>query len=699
MNERTPPVADLGAQPTLEHLRQLRYQASVLADNFVADLRPFLTKDGLTFRRLPTNQETDEISLTTTCTALMSLALTGKTSSFYTKTNLLKALGKIFAHPEWTSSALPPDNAFTSTIILRSIGTLLKHKEITDSDLKPLRRPPANTTINKLLREKASHLPKNLAVGQYPPSPTIAYWYLDTLDKFSLNLLDNQWLSLARWAKSEFTEQYSLVVSNHESLKDPISMAMAGCLALRLRTMAISKDSGVPESILHELPSRIEIAAATRSLFRLQQRSGDWPKYFPLFHYPDAGANYCFTFELLETALASMATTENNLLEERDLLRGLQGAVSWCREHRLRYSHNGTIYKGWNSGGQIATLKKGMPESWSTAAVHIFLSRLCLFLDNAIKNNLRRRFHARSAEDLPPWEGFIDVDVHIPNFGKYTIKELLDLDIAQPILNNSRNATPIKHRRSALLFGPPGTSKTTLARILARRIGWPYIEINPAHFLSKGLERIYERADEIFEDLLDLSRTVILFDEMDALVQTREGSGGQQLDVTRQFLTTSMLPKLARLHDHAQVIFLMATNHRKHFDPAITRPGRFDLLLCMSPPSWKEKLQHLDRFWPGPDDDKILDCKEVLRSWAKSESSESKTLDRFTFGELKSFFGQLQMKHDSLSRYFLNPDHEQDFRDLVKEWGANLIGLSDRDGKKSYALIEYQEDKQNSRRQ
>src|SRR5262249_51787126 len=150
----------------------------------------------------------------------------------------------------------------------------------------------------------------------------------------------------------------------------------------------------------------------------------------------------------------------------------------------------------------------------------------------------------------------------------------------------------VRARRSALLFGPPGTSKTSIVKALAKKIGWPFLEINPAHFLNEGLERIYVRADEVFEDLMDLSGVVVLFDEMDALVQKRkdEDKTSERLDVTRQFLTTSMLPKLSKLYERGGVLFFMATNYQSEFDEAIKRPRRFDLLLCMAPPPWRAKV-------------------------------------------------------------------------------------------------------------
>ena len=36
-------------------------------------------------------------------------------------------------------------------------------------------------------------------------------------------------------------------------------------------------------------------------------------------------------------------------------------------------------------------------------------------------------------------------------------------------------------------------------KALAKKIAWPFLEVNPSHFLNEGLERIYVRADEVFE--------------------------------------------------------------------------------------------------------------------------------------------------------------------------------------------------------
>ena len=153
--------------------------------------------------------------------------------------------------------------------------------------------------------------------------------------------------------------------------------------------------------------------------------------------------------------------------------------------------------------------------------------------------------------------------------------------------------------------------------------------------MRKGLEQIYVQADEVFDDLMDLKGVVILFDEMDALVQRRTGgdNAAAPIDVTRQFLTTSMLPKLARLHDGKSVIFFMATNHQAGFDPAIKRPGRFDLLLFMGPPEWEYKLRHIDAFLPSSLKPRSAAIAERLRKWTENQESWN-FLNLYTFGDM-----------------------------------------------------------------
>jgi len=254
--------------------------------------------------------------------------------------------------------------------------------------------------------------------------------------------------------------------------------------------------------------------------------------------------------------------------------------------------------------------------------------------------------------------------------------------------------------RSALFFGPPGTSKTNLAKSIAAYLGWPIIIITPSHFLGKGLEQVHAQVDEVFRDLMDLRKSVVLFDEMDALAQTREedpdGESGESLDVTRQLLTTSMLPKLSDLWNKAGVVFLMATNHKQHLDPAITRANRFDLLLCVAPPPWKAKraADKLSKIL------KIVDAQQVEKELERLVTEGSRTeglLGLFTVSELGIFFDYLrrQARADDLVNVLKGFRTASAFSTVVAKWAKSVMALR----KGTPARKEYDKDVNESRRQ
>lgn len=144
--------------------------------------------------------------------------------------------------------------------------------------------------------------------------------------------------------------------------------------------------------------------------------------------------------------------------------------------------------------------------------------------------------------------------------------------------------------RGAILFGPPGTSKTTLARAVAAAVSWDYVELHASHFVADGLPNVQRTADEIFKRLGEIDKAVVLFDEIDELVREREDKAA---DVFGRFLTTSMLPKLAELWALRKILFFVATNHVAFFDAAVIRSQRFDSLLFVPPPSFDSKKQQL----------------------------------------------------------------------------------------------------------
>jgi hypothetical protein len=393
-----------------------------------------------------------------------------------------------------------------------------------------------------------------------------------------------------------------------------------------------------------------------------------------MFHYQEAGSNFCFTFELLEAILhefsdaADTVTIANELLSDADIVENLEKAVTWCEHNRLEASYEGVTYKGWNSGGDLTTLRKNYPESWATAVVHMFLWELKSVLSSHIQRRLLSKYKAAPLKQKPPKDTslneLLDIELSIEGPVK-SLKTILKESLVKA--NSGKKESDVRREgvkapMSALLFGPPGTSKTRLTSALAEALGWPLIVVNPSDFVRKGFENVFLQANEIFRDINDLSAVVVFFDEMDPLMQSREKDG---LDTPSQFLTTSMLPQLTQLHDRGQVIFLVATNYISRFDPALMRAGRFDLLLCMGPPTFNEKLNNLPAFFPPKKLAAIQrdKAKGVLVKYAPVGSKSYFQLELYTFHEFKTFLTTIGNQNDIGDK--LEILSKQDFEKLV----------------------------------
>lgn len=483
--------------------------------------------------------------------------------------------------------------------------------------------------------------PNNFSINKYPPSAAVLYWFVDAIARAKIALSAEQWERLCIWAANQFNHEQSLVVADHDAMMNPIAMAMSACLCSRLRDLHTSSEIGPTKHQIAVLPSLVELERSITALIQKQTPSGIWNKYFPLFHYQDAGSNFCFTFELLEAILHEFGRGESNLLRTPNFISGLEKAVTWCERNRYISGK----YTGWNSGGDLTTLEKEQPESWSTGVVHMFLWEVVEVISRNIQSIVLRKYNARPpkprSEPETALKELLDIELFVK--GKATtVTSVLKTRIVDKYKGKNEvglRRNPSKNPLSALLFGPPGTSKTEVTRAVADDLNWPLIEITPSEFVKGNLANVYLKADEIFQDLMDLSGVVVFFDEMDALVQTRDSE--VHLDIASQFLTTTMLPKLTGLHDQGRVVFFMATNFQDRFDAAIKRPGRFDLLLCMGPPKLREKLDRPYRVFSlndgDPENAELIQAGKLIEEYLKNNPDLRDRLALYTFGEYKTF--------------------------------------------------------------
>jgi hypothetical protein len=701
----------------IDDLRRLRLDAQRLNSSLVERVKPFRKKNG-SFKTLPDSRSkrqkkgAPDISVASTCTVLMAAIAAGKHEEkhkLFAKPSAYEVFAEAAVKANWGSSGLNDGNAFTTAIVIRCAGFFVELAKASKSKVHALKHAPfennervAGKTLKQIVQAKAQEGEDSFAVEKYPPKTTHAYWFVDGATRMKVPLPKSTWKKIASWASTEFRRQLIYVSAGNDALMDPPSLAMAACLINRIRRMT-DENPGLAE-ISRELPSTVELEFGVEQVFLEQADSGIWHRYFPLFHFPKGGgaADYCFSFEFLEAVLVEFGTF---VLRNVQLLQRIKRVLRWCDTHELVFKISRKEYRGWNSGGEVRNLEKGKAESWATASVHMFLTELERKINELLDELVLKRFGTdRRAirKSRNKFESLVDTSLRFsaekPTTLKRVIREELldkveDLDSEELV----REGIPVP--RSVLLFGPPGTSKSRLAKSIAEYLGWPLVTITPSEFLRNGAEQIHAQVHEVFSDLMDLRNAVVFFDEMDALAQTREGiesatQGAGNLDITRQLLTTSMLPKLANLWDRKRVLFLMATNHKQQLDPAITRPNRFDLLLCVPPPPWRSKcsVESLRTILKIP---KPAEVNEELLRLAPSRSNAEKRLNAFTVAEIGIFLYHLGGRKSTVLRALKRFKDPSKFANVVDDWARTSITL--RSG--GLTIKEFGEDFNESRRQ
>ncbi|HWB71172.1 MAG TPA: ATP-binding protein [Egibacteraceae bacterium] len=159
---------------------------------------------------------------------------------------------------------------------------------------------------------------------------------------------------------------------------------------------------------------------------------------------------------------------------------------------------------------------------------------------------------------------------------KRLIERRIILPLAEPEMAYRHGvSTP----RAVILFGPPGTGKTTFARGIASRLEWPFVEIHSSELAEQGATDESRILAETFDRLLELPSAVAFLDEVEDIAADREGEREFSYRVTTEFLR-----QLPRLRDAPHHLLVCATNRIGTVDPGFLRPGRFDYVLPVGPP-------------------------------------------------------------------------------------------------------------------
>jgi len=260
------------------------------------------------------------------------------------------------------------------------------------------------------------------------------------------------------------------------------------------------------------------------------------------------------------------------------------------------------IVDGWSSD---RTRKKNYSEAWITALVNRFFYRLwiaekALLRHDSLTKLGIKKFKSTSSksktleDSRSRWDSIVIDPDEITKPTDIVWNKFL-MPILQKEIDNQIVVKPDKSGVSLIVYGPPGSGKTFFIEKMSEFIDWPLVEINPGHFIKNGLELIEATTRELFDLLNNLNHAVVFFDECDELFRTRNSETSNARSIL-SFATASMLPKLQKLHDSHNIIFVLGTNYLSTMDSAIVRPGRFDEIILFDRPDENARKILIDKF-------------------------------------------------------------------------------------------------------
>ncbi|MFC9063283.1 ATP-dependent zinc metalloprotease FtsH [Streptomyces sp. NPDC057074] len=241
-----------------------------------------------------------------------------------------------------------------------------------------------------------------------------------------------------------------------------------------------------------------------------------------------------------------------------------------------------------------------------------------------------------------------------------------------------------KMPRGVLLTGPPGTGKTLLARAVAGEAGVPFFSASASEFIEMIVGVGASRVRELFAEARKVAPSIIFIDEIDTIGRARGGGSGMGGHDEREQTLNQILTEMDGFSGSEGVVVIAATNRADILDPALTRPGRFDRVVSVSPPDRGGREAILDihtREIPlAPD----VDLAQVARTTPGMTGAELANLaneaallavkrkqDRVTQANLSEALEKVQL---GAERPLVMPEEERR-RTAYHESGHALLGM------------------------
>ena len=167
--------------------------------------------------------------------------------------------------------------------------------------------------------------------------------------------------------------------------------------------------------------------------------------------------------------------------------------------------------------------------------------------------------------------------------------------------------------RGVLLYGPPGSGKTLLARALAGEVGAAFYYVSGAAFVEVYVGSGASRVRTLFDAARANAPAIIFIDELDAIGQRRSVGEQSEGGSEHEQALNQILTEMDGFAGPEGVILIAATNRPDVLDPALLRPGRFDRSIGLERTDENGRLEILRLHTRGRPLDPSVDLESLAR--------------------------------------------------------------------------------------